>query len=49
MIKLAKDLVEENSLSLDNIRSIGIGIPGTINNSTGIVEYANNLKFKDFP
>jgi len=49
MANLCLDLINEGNLSLEDITSIGLGSPGTINNDKGIIEYANNLKFKDVP
>lgn len=49
MIDLTEKLMKEQGISIDDIHSIGIGSPGIVNNSTGMIEYANNLKFKDVP
>ena len=43
--KLCLMLIEEENIALNDIHSIGLGSPGTVNNTTGIIEYANNLKF----
>lgn len=34
--------------TLDDVPWIGIGCPGTVNRATGIIEFANNLYFKNF-
>ena len=49
MASLTKKIIERNGLSIDDIDFVGIATPGTANSKTGIVEYANNLKFKNFP
>ena len=49
MALLAKQLIEKNGLSLDDIEYAGIATPGSANVETGIVEYANNLHFLNFP
>ena len=48
MAKTALQAVENAKLTIDDIESIGIGTPGTANSATGVVEYSNNLGFKDF-
>ncbi len=42
-------VVEQAGLSPAEIARIGIGCPGTVNNVTGIVEYSNNLQWRNFP
>ncbi len=32
----------------DNVK-VGIAAPGTVNTKTGLIEYANNIKMRDFP
>ncbi len=48
MAEVAKQAVKEAGLTLDQIESVGIGTPGTANSADGIIEYSNNLGFKDF-
>lgn len=45
LVSLARELIEENRISLKRIRSIGVGVPGTANRKTGRIEYANNLPY----
>ena len=49
MANLCKKLVSDMGLSIDDIEYAGIATPGTANSDTGIVEYANNLPFVNFP
>ena len=49
MAKMAQQAVENAGLTFDDIEWIGIGTPGIANSSTGIIEYSNNLGFKDTP
>ncbi len=49
MAMLAKRLIEKNNLTLEDIDYAGIATPGIANAETGIVEYANNLHFLNFP
>ena len=49
MAALAEEIIKRNGLTLADIEYVGIAIPGSANTATGIVEYANNLHFKDFP
>lgn len=36
-------------VDMEDIRSIGVGCPGTCNTETGIVEYSNNLRWNNAP
>lgn len=49
MAALAEDIIKRNHLTPDDIEYVGIASPGSANVKTGIVEYANNLPFRDFP
>lgn len=40
---------EDAGISTDEIQSVGIGTPGTVNKETGVIEYANNLQFDKVP
>ncbi|MGM9664450.1 MAG: ROK family protein [Eubacteriales bacterium] len=43
------DLCAKLGISMSDISGVGMAIPGTVNSDTGIVEYANNIRFRDFP
>lgn len=49
MADLAKKAAQEGNVSWDEIEAVGLGVPGTANKETGMVEYANNLGFYDEP
>lgn len=49
MGKLAKKSAFDGGIDWEQIASVGIGVPGTANQETGVVEYANNLGFYDEP
>ena len=49
MAKVALEAVEKAGLTVDQIEWVGIGTPGIANSKTGIVEYSNNLGFKNVP
>lgn len=49
MADLCAKLTAQAGLTVDDIEYAGIASPGTVNPVTGIIEYANNLNFKDFP
>ena len=49
MAKLCKDLVADCSLTMDDIEYAGVATPGTANRDTGIIVYANNLPFMNYP
>lgn len=41
--------VEDADITLDDVLSIGIGTPGSVNKRYGVIEYANNLGFDNVP
>ncbi len=49
MTELAKSLMNKLGLTVDDIAYAGIASPGHVNSDTGIVEYSNNLRFREFP
>ncbi len=49
MAKMAIQAVENAGLKMEQIEWIGIGTPGIANSEKGIIEYSNNLGFKDTP
>lgn len=49
MAEMALQAVKNANLTIDDIEWVGIGTPGIANSSTGIIEYSNNLGFKDTP
>ena len=49
MAALAEEIINRNSLTSDDIEYVGIATPGSANEATGVVEYANNLPFSNFP
>ena len=49
MAALAETIIKRNNLTLDDIEYVGIATPGSANEKTGVVEYANNLHFDHFP
>jgi glucokinase len=42
------DALRNANLTIDDVPYIGIGTPGTVNRETGILEFSNNLYFRDF-
>lgn len=49
MAGLAERLLKEAKISLDEVAYVGIASPGSTNIDTGMIEYANNLPFRNFP
>ncbi|MCQ2413379.1 MAG: ROK family protein [Clostridia bacterium] len=49
MAALAETIIKRNNLTVDDIAYVGIATPGSANTETGVVEYANNLPFVNFP
>lgn len=48
MAEVAKKAVEKAKLTMDDIESVGIGVPGAVNPKTGIIEYSANLFFHNW-
>ncbi len=44
-----KMAVEDAGIGLDEVSSIGIGTPGSVNKQTGYIDFANNLDFNKVP
>lgn len=44
---ICKLLVHEEGLTIENIESVGIGCPGTIDHKNGIVVYSNNIRMEN--
>lgn len=49
MASLAKKLCEDINISTSDVSAVGIAAPGTVNPKSGIIEYANNINFINFP
>lgn len=49
MADLIEKVVKDSGISYDEIDSIGIGCPGSIDDREGVVTYSNNLKFENVP
>lgn len=49
MAECAKEAAVESGIDFSDIKSVGIGSPGAIEKSTGMIEYSNNLDFYDVP
>lgn len=49
MADATKDAIADANITIDEVASIGIGIPGSINKKTGYIEYSNNLYLEMIP
>lgn len=49
MATLARKLIDEMGITMDDVVSAGVATPGTANSETGVVEYANNIPFLKYP
>ncbi len=47
--RLCKSVAQKCGCDIADIDSVGIATPGIANTKTGVVEYANNLPFRQFP
>ncbi len=41
--------IADAGISIDEVKSIGIGTPGSVNKATGEIEFSNNLQFNNVP
>ena len=48
MAEVAKKAVEKAKLTMEDIESVGIGVPGAVNPKTGVIEYSANLFFHNW-
>ena len=49
-IAVAIDMaVKDAKISMDDVISVGVGTPGSVNKSNGYIEFANNLDFNKVP
>ena len=49
-IALAVEMaVKDAGISMDDVVSVGVGTPGSVNKSNGYIEFANNLDFNQVP
>ncbi|MDQ2087616.1 ROK family protein [Herbivorax sp. ANBcel31] len=49
MAMLTSEVIKKSGVSMDEIKSIGIGSPGTPDCKNGIIVYNNNLNFRNVP
>lgn len=49
MAKQCKKLIADLKISASEIEQVGIGCPGAVTGSTGVIEYSNNLNWKNVP
>ena len=49
MAETARAALKSANLTLDDVPWVGLGSPGTVNRTTGIIEFANNLPFRNTP
>lgn len=48
MAEVALKAVEKAKITMDEVTSIGIGVPGAVNPKTGVIEYSANLFFHNW-
>lgn len=48
IINMCKELIKEFNLTKDNLKGIGMGIPGEVDPKKGVINYSNNIPIKDF-
>lgn len=48
MSEVALQAIKEADISIEDVESVGIGVPGAVNPETGIIEYSANLFFHNW-
>lgn len=48
MAEVALEAIKNANISIEDVESIGIGVPGAVNPETGIIEYSANLFFHNW-
>ena len=49
MAMLTKKVIEESKVPMEEVKSIGVGSPGTPDCKNGVIVYNNNLNFRNVP
>lgn len=49
MARLCRTLCDDSGISMDEIKSVGVGCPGSIDDKNGIVSYSNNIPMNNYP
>jgi len=49
MVNTVRKILDCAHLLMEDICWIGVGVPGSVNKESGIIEYANNLEFYNIP
>ncbi len=49
MVRLSREVVKKAGLQMSDVKSIGVGSPGSIDDDKGMVVYANNLRLDHAP
>ena len=47
--KVVKEVLEKSGVPLSEVKSIGVGTPGSVNKANGYIDFANNLEFNKVP
>lgn len=49
MAKLSEEVIKDAGLTLKDVKAVGIGCPGTVDNDKGLVLYSNNIVMHNVP
>lgn len=49
MVGICFKLCQDSGISMDEIESVGIGCPGSIDSKKGVVSYSNNIPMHNYP
>jgi len=47
--ELVEEIVSKASITMDDVKCVGMGCPGTVNDKKGIVTYSNNIDLNNAP
>lgn len=49
MCALCEKVVKDSGHTMEEVVSIGVGSPGTVDNTNGVIAYSNNINMENFP
>lgn len=49
IVATANTALSAAGITWDDVEEVGVGCPGTVNRDCGVIEFSNNLGYRDFP
>ena len=47
--RVCREAAQSAGVDMSEVRSVGVGTPGSVNKETGVIEFSNNLEFNNVP